>query len=78
MAGQMIDSVAKSGKHFILKMYHNKFHYSEVMGILYLGIPDEGPSPEPSSSEGQYAIPESRQRGLHQSDLMPASQSLGF
>ena len=36
MAGQIIDSVAKSGKHFILKMYHNKFHYSEVMGILYL------------------------------------------
>lgn len=27
-------------------MYLNKFHYSEVMDILYLGTPDEGPSPE--------------------------------
>lgn len=41
-----LNCTPKGKFHFILKMYLNKFRYSEVMGILCLGIPKEGPSPE--------------------------------
>lgn len=65
-----LNCTPKGKFHFILKMYLNKFRYSEVMGICILGYPKKDHLPscylkEPPSSEGQYAIPESRQRGFH-------------